>query len=272
MRRHLGTSDRLKETFYQVPGAPRLALLADLHGRPYEKILRSLRERQPEIIAICGDVACGSHPEDGISPLVSQPYILPFLEACAGIAPSFLALGNHEQWLDGDDLQAVRKTGVTLLDNDYIRTAIHGKELVIGGLTSGYVMDIRRFRESTPNLQERYPEPFRHMEHQPDCAWLPAFAAAPGFHILLSHHPEYFPLIPETVELCLCGHAHGGQWRFFGRGVFAPGQGLWPKWTRGVYEGRLAVSAGLSNTAAPIPRLFNPPEIVYLSSDELSGN
>ena len=46
-------------------------------------------------------------------------------------------------------------------------------------------------------------------------------------------------------------------------GLFAPGQGLFPRWTRGIYDNRLIVTAGLSNTAK-IPRFFNPREIVYL--------
>ena len=33
----------LVETIYKIAGAPRIALLADLHGRPYDHILFSLR-------------------------------------------------------------------------------------------------------------------------------------------------------------------------------------------------------------------------------------
>ena len=88
-------------------------------------------------------------------------------------------------------------------------------------------------------------------------------------HILLSHHPEYYSIIPASVDLILSGHAHGGQIRMYNPfkrewfGLWSPGQGWWPKWTRGVYEGRLVVSAGLSNTTW-IPRIGNPTEIVYL--------
>lgn len=61
----------------------------------------------------------------------------------------------------------------------------------------------------------------------------------------------------------LSGHAHGGQIRILGRGVFSPGQGLFPKYTKGIYEGRLVVSAGCSNTAS-IPRWGNPCEVVAI--------
>ena len=66
------------------------------------------------------------------------------------------------------------------------------------------------------------------------------------------------------IDLFVAGHAHGGQWRLFGRGVFAPDQGLFPKYTSGVHEGRLVISRGLSNTVTPIPRLFNSRELVVV--------
>ena len=102
-------------------------------------------------------------------------------------------------------------------------------------------------------------------QHRPDTAWLDDFAAQPGLKVCLSHHPEYFPLIPRVVDLMLSGHAHGGQWRFFGHGVWSPGQGFLPRWTKCVYEGRLVVSAVLANTAS-VPRPFNPTEVVYVES------
>ena len=174
----------------------------------------------------------------------------------------------HPLWMvDQEDLAAITATGVTLLDNSWIER----DGLVIGGLTSGYVTDYRTFRAESGS-SDRYPRQesisgiggaVHASAHKPDTAWLSAFAAQTGFHILLSHHPEYLPLIPSSIELVLSGHAHGGQWRVFNHGVWAPEQGSWPKWTRGVYAGRLVVSAGLSNTTW-IPRIWNPTEVVYV--------
>ena len=59
------------------------------------------------------------------------------------------------------------------------------------------------------------------------------------------------------------GHAHGGQWRIAGRGIFAPGQGLFPKLTSGIHD-NLVISRGLSNTGNIVPRINNPAEIIYL--------
>ena len=253
------------ETFYQIPNAPKLALLADLHGRPFDRVTDSLRAYKPELICIAGDIIYGLWPENDRSPLETQVNVLPFLRACTGLAPTFLSLGNHEQYLDVEDLNLIRATGVTILDNRWVKR----DGLVIGGLTSGSVLAYRSLRRDAG--EGRYPRVdwrSTQVAKLPDTAWLTAFAAAPGFHILLSHHPEYFPRVPESVELVLSGHAHGGQWRFYNPlrrrwdGVFAPGQGLWPRWTKGLYDGRLLVSPGLSNPTR-VPRLFNPTQVVY---------
>lgn len=206
-----------------------------------------------------------------MSPVTSQANVLPFLRSCASIAPTFLSLGNHEWMVDQDDLDLLSSTGVTVLDNEWRSITVGGKEIVIGGLTSGYVADYRAFRSESRSTA-RYPRQesisgiggaVHARDHKPETEWLPTFAGQAGYHILLSHHPEYFPLIPDSVDLILSGHAHGGQWRIFGHGVWSPGQGWWPKWTRGMYDGRLVVSTGLSNTTW-IPRIGNPTEIVYL--------
>jgi predicted MPP superfamily phosphohydrolase len=70
------------------------------------------------------------------------------------------------------------------------------------------------------------------------------------------------------VDLVLTGHAHGGQWRLPAiGGVFAPGQGLLPKYTAGMYRlGKtvMCVSRGLGNTSFPL-RIENKPELVLIT-------
>jgi predicted MPP superfamily phosphohydrolase len=89
------------------------------------------------------------------------------------------------------------------------------------------------------------------------------FPSSEKFSILLCHHPEYYPkyLKDKNIDLILSGHAHGGQIRLFGRGLFAPGQGILPKYDGGAFDNRLVVGRGLANTAF-VPRFFNRREIV----------
>lgn len=221
----------------------RVALVADLHNGEYAAILSALSEFSPDIVAVTGDfLDRRTKTERGFA----------FLTDCACRYPTLVSLGNHEMKaaLDRKSLSArIRETGATLLDNESTRVG----ELLVGGLSSGYTPSERQGRwRKTP---------------APDTAFLDAFSAAHGAKLLLCHHPEYFDeyLAPRDTGLVLAGHAHGGQWRFFGRGVFAPGQGLFPRYTSGLYHGRLYVSRGLCKTHRYIPRLFNPRELTLIT-------
>lgn len=168
--------------------------------------------------------------------------------------------------LSDADFQFIRSTGVTVLDNSWC--AWNG--LTIGGLSSAQATDYQRYRSGK---EGRYPKPeyTRSMTPiEPETAWPDAFEQQPGYHILLSHHPEYWEsyLINRHIDLVFSGHAHGGQIRVFDHGLYAPDQGLWAKYTRGMHHhgpnGSMIISTGLSNTGGIVPPLFNPREIVYI--------
>ncbi|MBR3639241.1 MAG: serine/threonine protein phosphatase, partial [Clostridia bacterium] len=159
---------------------------------------------------------------------------LRFLREAAGLFPTFASLGNHENKANVTRAD-VEKTGAVMLDDSF---APFG-EILIGGLTP--------------------------RNDDPDVAFLDRFAREEGFRVLLSHYPQYYDKYVKNaaIDLTLSGHAHGGQWRFFGRGVLAPGQGLFPKYTSGFYDGgRFFVGRGIGNRT-PAPRINNPPEVVF---------
>ena len=266
----------MKETVYRIPSSVhrRIALISDLHNRSYSAVIHSLRRRRPDLIAVTGDMLIGYRPKDDRLIVKSQKYVLPFLRSCADIAPTYVSLGNHEWIVCEEDLDLIRSTGVTLLDNSWV--AAEG--IVIGGLTSGFVVDYRKFRRRrmrASGLPQRYPKRRRSgrmSELQPETAWLREFEQQEGVKILLCHHPEYWSLREpylnrHRIDLVFSGHAHGGQIRIFGRSIFAPAQGFLPRYTGGVHMGpygRLVISRGLSNTVRLIPRIGNPTEIVYI--------
>ena len=230
----------------------RIAVASDLHGTPGEPILELLRAQQPDLILIPGDLT------DDRGLRLWMPSVTGFLRECAAIAPTFYSLGNHELGCyhkgnpfrkprkiatPADLAERVAKTGAVLLDN----TSVVWNGLTICGLTSGLDGE----------------------KNAPDMDVLNRFAQADGFKILLCHHPEYYPkyLRELPIDLTVCGHAHGGHWRFFGRGVYAPGQGLFPKYTSGITkDGRCVISRGLGNHTR-IPRLFNPREVVIIDME-----
>jgi len=88
--------------------------------------------------------------------------------------------------------------------------------------------------------------------------------------VLLSHRPEFFELYQKyDVDLVLCGHTHGGQWRipYLLNGLVAPHQGFFPKYAGGRYDAEnmtMIISRGLARETTKIPRVFNRPELVIV--------
>lgn len=286
----------MRETFYTFASSQfeheyKIALLSDTHDTACDEILNSLHKQKPDYILIAGDFLQGNIPENDCFKMQDTQYALEMLEQCAKTAPTYLSLGNHEWMLIDEDIDIIQKTGVTVLDNAFIKTG----PFVIGGLSAGNVLRYRRLAVSPSSRNHRYKVPSSYLsvslleelfpkkhevdpEFLPDTSWLDHYAQEPGYHILLSHHPEYWTYPPVhlsqlPIELILSGHAHGGQCRYYSllegtwRGLYAPNQGLFPKYTSGVHIGNstMVISRGLSNTAKVIPRLFNPIEMVYLS-------
>lgn len=244
----------MRTTTYQLTGAPhplRAAVVADFHNGDPAPVVEALRHMAPDVILVVGDVVHSREKfERGLE----------LLRALITVAPVFCSLGNHEYRLE-EIGKRIRRTGARLLDDSY--TTLGG--FVIGGLSSGYQGKKQGRWKKTPI---------------PDLSWLDDFCAEKGTHILLSHHPEYYlPYLADRgIELVLAGHAHGGQWCAFGKGLFAPGQGLFPRFIGGAYRGRkrargtlflsgasplLIVSRGLANEVR-IPRIGNPTELVCL--------
>lgn len=221
----------------------RAAFVADTHDKPYARIIEEIIKRNVDMILMTGDII---YAHDDVADNGFQ-----MLFDFAALAPTFMSLGNHE----GGAVKVVRekcaKAGVSLLEDEFVD--FYG--IKIGGLTSGYIVDGVGIPES-------------HWKNTPapNLDWLNKFAEKDGYKLLLNHHPEYYPKYIKSldIDLTLSGHAHGGQWRLFGIGLFAPGQGLFPKYTSGMHDGRLIISRGLANNAPPIPRLFNSKELIFI--------
>lgn len=78
--------------------------------------------------------------------------------------------------------------------------------------------------------------------------------------ILLSHNPDIIKKVPDSVNLVLSGHTHGGQVTLFGRPFFTPSKYGFGK---GVINNRLIITGGTGTSIIPA-RLFNPPEITVI--------
>lgn len=209
--------------------------VSDLHdrrfGKEQEKLLNAIRDARPDLILITGDLF-NRHRKSACENAFT------FIRGAVGIAPVYFAEGNHECSLGetGEHyIETIRSMGVHVLRNEY---ADMGSVRIVG------------LRQYAPPQQ------------------LSALTDAARLNLVLAHRPELYPIYADaSADIVLSGHAHGGQIRLFGRGVYAPQQGILPRFDAGQYGiGRsiLYVSRGLGNTI-PFPRVFNTPELNVLT-------
>lgn len=235
-----------------------VACVSDLHARSPKKVLSALSSVSPDYILLAGDIfeVANEFMKD------RNASSFAFLESALKIAPIYYCYGNHEIYFTHDRrkfnrlpddkmaeeyIRIISDMGVNLVNDSYLEIPGENKSFFVGGLVCG--------RDKNPAFAEEF-----------DSKFLENFSNEKGFKILLCHYPHYYEKhLKETdFDIILSGHAHGGQWRIFNRGVFAPHQGLFPKYTSGMRDGRFIISTGAANNSKPIPRFFNPTEILEI--------
>ena len=232
----------------------RIAQVSDLHNAEFgdgnQRLLDMLREAEPDMIAITGDLIDSRKTNIAVA--------LAFAEEAVRIAPCYYVSGNHEARVpEYRELKAgLEAAGVTVLDDARVEIEISGKSITIIGVNDpSFLAD---YLTSDAAVMDR-----KLSELSSEDA---------GFAILLSHRPELFDTyVAHDMDLILTGHAHGGQFRLpLIGGLIAPNQGLFPKYNDGLYsEGNtnMIVSRGLGNSIIPF-RFNNRPEVVLI---ELKG-
>ena len=169
--------------------------------------------------------------------------------ALAQAYPCYYVTGNHEWWSGEaericDDMEAV---GVTVLQGACETIAVNENDITVCGVDDP---DSGMYENQLELVGEK--------------------VRADGVHILLSHRPERIEdYLEYPFDLILSGHAHGGQWRMPGiiNGLYAPNQGVFPRYAGGRYDFGstvFLVSRGLARESTKIPRVFNRPELVVV--------
>ncbi len=244
-------SPALTEYEIAAPGLPEsfdgftIAQVSDLHnavfGEGNEKLLRLLREAEPDIIAVTGDLIDSRHSDTDAA--------LDFIRAAAETAPVFYVTGNHEARLDFDAIEPrLREAGARVLRGESVILSREGGSIAIAGIDDPALIG------QEGSAAERA------------AAALEGLIDEETYTVLLAHRPELFDTYARYgANLTLCGHAHGGQIRLpLIGGVFAPGQGFFPEYDAGLYregEALMLVSRGLGNSLFPL-RVNNRPELV----------
>ena len=241
------TSARLPECF----DGYRIAHVSDLHnaeiGEDNEKLLTMLREADPDMIAITGDLIDSRNTNVEIA--------LQFAQEAMKIAPCYYVSGNHEARVNEyEELKTgLISAGVIILEDTQTEISIEEQTITLIGVNDPSFQTDYLFGDSETVINSKLTE--LHTDGE-------------VFTILLSHRPELFDTYADhDVDLVLSGHAHGGQFRLpFIGGVVAPNQGLFPEYDAGIYTDgntNMLVSRGVGNSILPF-RINNRPEVILI--------
>lgn len=225
-------------------GMPRLRVLAltDLHvteelpATYYERVKRTLREQDPDLVVYTGDY-------------LSRARRLPLLAAFLADVPrgrygTFAVLGNHDYWLaDARVAETFTRAEIPLLSGTCVVVAIAGSP------------GVRLCGTEAP--------------------WGPGLSResiardAPGTTplLVLSHTPDnVYELAELGAAVVFAGHTHGGQWRLPLLGSVVIPSRYGRRFDLGHFKvdgTDLFVSAGVGADQPPL-RLFCNPELVVV--------
>ena len=217
----------------------RIVQISDLHscsyGKDMKNLINAVDAAEPDIIVLTGDIFDNRTDNKNSDTL---------LKAIAKKYPCYYVSGNHEYWGNMWDTLSRRAESLGI-------TVLQGENVDIDGITICGASAKSDIGDSVKVCADN--------------------ADTDSFNVLLAHFPENIDFYRSfgKFDLVLSGHAHGGQWRLppFINGLYAPGQGFFPKYAGGRYDfddTTFIVSRGLSRTMEHFPRIFNNPELVVI--------
>ena len=229
----------------------RIAHVSDLHntemGKDNGKLLTMLRDAEPDMIAITGDLIDSRNTDVEVA--------LRFIQEAVKIAPCYYVTGNHEARVsEYATLKAgMEAAGVMILEDVRMEIRLGEATITLIGVNDPSYQTDYLFGDAETVMSTKLAE---------------LHADEDGFNVLLSHRPELFDTYAaKGMDLVLSGHAHGGQFRLpFVGGLVAPNQGLFPKYDAGLYteeNTNMIVSRGIGNSILPF-RINNPPEVILV--------
>ena len=232
-------SPRLPEAFDGF----RVVELADLHGKAFgensEDLLEAVGKAEPDLIAICGDMADEKTHWQSMADLAAD---------LVEIAPTVYVSGNHEWAMEApwDFFALLETTGVTVLHNTYYRLTLEGESIILAGVDD-------------PNgpYDQKTPQALVEEIHA-------ACGGDPYIRLLAHRNDQLEQWASLGVDTVLAGHGHGGVIRLpFVGGLLGTDRELFPEYTAGLYEqGRtdMVISRGLGDAGIQF-RVFNRPHL-----------
>jgi len=221
----------------------KIAHISDVHlpknASNIDSIIEKVKEQKPDIIVMTGDII------DEIANIKTCG-LDKLCKGLSEITKTYAVTGNHEYWSGHaeDWTSILTANDIDVMDNKVEIYNGNRKSIAIVGLK-----DDDEFKaEKLKDIDKIKGMPM----------------------ILLAHRPELIDSYASNSnsvkpDIVFSGHAHGGQFRipFINKGLIAPNQGFFPKYTSGVYtvnNVKMIVSRGLGNSIIPI-RINNRPNL-----------
>lgn len=228
--------------------------LSDLHNtnlfQNNPDLLEKIKQENVDILVISGDIAHDGKFDQSLKAFESLSQFIPYDKM-------FLTTGNHDfASYQGSNIivqdfakiqKELEKHKINVLRNETFFIKKNNQQLAIIGIDDPELQDNENIffdtelNKLTKNINSKITK------------------------ILISHRPEKFDYYSKyKIDLVFTGHAHGGQVIWFkNRGLIAPNQRVFPKYTNGLYQKdqtQMIVSPGVSNNHS-VPRINNPGKI-----------
>lgn len=230
----------------------KIVQVSDFHnayfGRRSKHLLEAVEVAAPDAIVITGDIV------DRRTPYLKRAAVL--VEKITAIQKTFYVTGNHEAHYKHFNklYDVIGKSDVRNITKHSAELKRNGEKINLAGINDVWFFGDEVNPETYRNFKQELADKVNILPHD--------------FTVLLAHRPELLPVYSKNdVDLVFSGHAHGGQIRLpVVKGLYAPHQGVNPKYTEGMHEQNgttMVVSRGLGNSRFPF-RVFNHPEVVVV--------
>jgi uncharacterized protein len=225
--------NRIELKTEKIPAGQEIKIvqITDLHNKKFfdnqTQIYDRIRKENPDFIVLTGDIIDRSTKD--------YSYVYSFIDSLEKVSQNiYFVPGNHELSHGdiGDFIKQLEKRGVVVPGSDPEKR----QDIDIYGT---------KYYDDIPEAVNRK-----------------------RFSLLLIHDPSFVVDNKESFDLILAGHTHGGQVRLpFVGAAYAPGQGIFPKYSKGLFDTKgteLYIDSGLGNTFLPI-RLLDQSQFTVIT-------
>lgn len=237
--------------------------LSDLHnaafGKQNEELIGKIKDLQPDIILITGDMIIGKPGKD-------VTFAADTMNALTGIAPVYFSMGNHElrasiytdiyqdMW---ESFEMRLSPAIHILRDQETILEKGTSRIHLYGLSLTPMLYKRMIR--TPMPEDYLTSLFGVCDHQ-------------EYHIFMAHNPDYFKEYADWgANLTFSGHVHGGMIRLpLLGGALSPMIRFFPIYDKGLFEYSnkyMVLSGGLGNHTFKF-RVNNLPEIISVTLNQ----